>query len=59
MVWLGCIHIKMKTQYQKWHVNSGFWGYTTQDAPYVMHCAIWYHLYNLKHLKTPMEDGYF
>ena len=35
MVWLGCIHIKMKTQYQKWHVNSGFWGYTTQDAPYV------------------------
>ena len=22
----------------------------------VMHCAIWYHMYNLKNVKTPMEE---
>ena len=23
---------------------------------YVMRCAIWYHLYNIKNVKTPMEE---
>ena len=26
---------------------------------YVMFCAILYHLYNLKNVKTPMEECYF
>ena len=26
---------------------------------YVMCCAIWYHLHNLKNVKTPMEECYF
>ena len=26
---------------------------------YVMRCAIWYHLHNLKNVKTPMEECYF
>ena len=24
-----------------------------------MRCAIWYHLYNLKNVKTPMKECYF
>ena len=24
-----------------------------------MRCAIWYHLYNLKNVKAPMEECYF
>ena len=26
---------------------------------YLMLCAIWYHLYNLKNVETPMEECYF
>ena len=25
---------------------------------YVMFCAIWYHLYNFKNMKTPMNECY-
>ena len=35
------------------------WVNTTSNRSYVMFCAIWYHLYNLKNVKTPMVECYF
>ena len=40
-------------------IRSPFEEFTTKLIDKCNDCVIWYHLYNLDNVKTPMEECYF
>ena len=48
----GCLHVKDDIMFELKIWGQGFWRESISISSYVMRCAIWYHLSNLKNVKN-------